>query len=159
MKIASARDVVVLTGWARRPHRASEAALMADLWDVEVRRMIVDHDATTTVGNALQALETVEREQPGEVIIVTSHWHARRARAAFRQILGGVPLSSSSPAEAVPVVRAASELPRWLLLPAQVGRARRNLRRVRTSDGPSGSTTSPPDAARGTSSNNERPGL
>ena len=74
-----ADDVVVLSGWARVPGTRSEAELMAAAWSGVAREVVVDPDARTTVGNARNALDDILRVGAGEVVVVTSRWHAARA--------------------------------------------------------------------------------
>ena len=77
---------------------------MAAAWRGRAREVVVDPDARTTVGNAINALDDVRRVGAREVVVVTSRWHAPRARAAFRLVLrgsgvarhGGVPDGSPS---------------------------------------------------------------
>ena len=83
-ELATPDDVVVLSGWARVPGTRSEAELMAAAWSGSAREVVVDPDAQTTVGNARNALDDIRRVGAGEVVVVTSRWHAARARAAFR---------------------------------------------------------------------------
>lgn len=125
--LATADDVVVLSGWARIPGTRSEAELMAAAWAGEAREVVVDPDARTTVGNAANALDDVRRTGARKVVVVTSRWHARRAAAAFRWILRGTGASvtTASPREPWRPRASLRELPLWLLLPAQLARARR----------------------------------
>jgi uncharacterized SAM-binding protein YcdF (DUF218 family) len=119
-------DVVVLSGWARGRHAHSEAELMAEAWSAPVAELVVDPDARTTVGNAANALNDVLRVGAREVVVVTSSWHAARAKAAFRWLLRSTgvkvgvvsPLGSSRRA-------ALRELALWPLLPFQLWRAGR----------------------------------
>ena len=50
-EVATADDVVVLSGWARVPHAVSEAELMRAAWRGSAREVVVDPDARTTVEN------------------------------------------------------------------------------------------------------------
>ncbi len=88
-EVATGRDVVVLSGWARVPGTRSEAELMAAAWQGRARELVVDPDARTTVGNAVNALDDIRRVEAREVVVVTSRWHAPRAKAAFRLLLRG----------------------------------------------------------------------
>jgi len=122
-EIATAADVVVLSGWARVPGTRSEAHLMEAAWHGTAREVVVDPDARTTVGNARNALDDIRRVGAGEVVVVTSRWHAGRAKAAFRLLLRGshVRVRSAHPPEAFALRPSLRELPLWLLLPAQIG--------------------------------------
>jgi uncharacterized SAM-binding protein YcdF (DUF218 family) len=119
-------DVVVLSGWARVRHTRSEAELMADAWTAPAAELVVDPDARTTVGNASNAMNDVFRVGAREVVVVTSSWHAPRAKAAFRWLLRstGVKVRSASPPGGS---RRGSlrELTLWPLLPFQLWRAQR----------------------------------
>lgn len=127
-EIAREEDVVVLSGWARVPGTRSEAELMGAAWQGTAREVVIDPDARTTAGNAVNALDDVRRVGAREVVVVTSRWHAMRARAAFWLLLrgSGVRVSASSPAEPWNPRAAVRELALWPLLPAQLWLARRS---------------------------------
>jgi len=129
-EIATPDDVVVLSGWARVPHTPSEAHLMEAAWDGAAREVVLDPDAQTTVGNAVNALNDIRRVGAREVVVVTSRWHATRAKAAFRLLLRGsdVRVRAAHPVEPFALRPALRELPLWLLLPVQVWGARRETR-------------------------------
>jgi hypothetical protein len=129
-EIATPVDVVVLSGWARAPGTRSEAHLMEAAWHGSAREVIVDPDARTTVGNARNALDDIRRVGAGEVVVVTSRWHAARAKAAFRWLLRGgrIRVRAAYPNEGFSLQPALRELPLWLLLPAQLWHARRAMR-------------------------------
>jgi uncharacterized SAM-binding protein YcdF (DUF218 family) len=131
-EIATARDVVVLSGWARAPGSIPEAELMRRAWRGTAAQLVVDPDARTTAENAWNALDDVVRTGAREVVVVTSRWHAARARAAFRAVLRGrgVRVTVASTAGTRP--RAwLRELPLWPLLPLQLAVARRRRRTTR----------------------------
>lgn len=130
--ISTAADVVVLSGWSRHLGGPSEAELMAEAWTGAARELVVDPDATTTVENARNALDDVVRSGAGDVAVVTSRWHARRAAVIFRRELRGT--GATIVATAPPGGTAIDwlrEIPRWLALPAQIwlGRPRPRQRR------------------------------
>jgi uncharacterized SAM-binding protein YcdF (DUF218 family) len=127
-EVSTADDVVVLSGWARVAGTESEAALMAAAWNGAAAEVVVDPDARTTVGNAFNALNDIQRVRAQEVVVVTSRWHAPRARAAFKLLLWRrhVRISAAFPPEPANVGAMLRELPLWLLLPAQLWVARRN---------------------------------
>jgi uncharacterized SAM-binding protein YcdF (DUF218 family) len=120
-EVTTSDDVVVLSGWARVPHLHSEAELMRAAWRGAAREVVIDPDARTTVENMANALNDVLRVGAGEVLIVTSSWHAPRAKAALRWLLRhtGIRVLSASPAGRS---RRASlrELALWPLLPLQL---------------------------------------
>ena len=129
--IATAADVVVLSGWARVADTQSEAALMRSAWSGPAAEVVVDPVARTTVENAANAVNDVLRVGAGEVVVVTSSWHAPRAWAAFRWLLRwtGIRVRTSSPPGRS--ARASlRELPLWLLLPLQLGLAGRRTWRI-----------------------------
>ena len=99
---------------------------MAAAWSGRAREVVVDPDARTTVGNACNALDDIRRVGAREVVVVTSRWHAARAKAAFRLLLrgGGRARDGGLPAGAANLGAAIRELPLWPLLPAQLWHAR-----------------------------------
>jgi uncharacterized SAM-binding protein YcdF (DUF218 family) len=125
-EVARPDDVVVLSGWARTRHRRPEAELMADAWQGGAAELVVDPDARTTVENLANALNDVLRVGAREVVIVTSSWHAARAKAAMRWLVlhTGVKVRSVSPAGRSPRA-SARELALWPLLPFQLWHAGR----------------------------------
>ena len=126
-EVATEDDVVVLSGWARVAGTRSEAALMAEAWVGEARELVVDPDARTTLGNAVNALNDIRRVGATEVVIVTSRWHAPRAKAAFRLLLRGrrVHVRAASPSEPRNLRASLREVPLWGLLPAQLWHTRK----------------------------------
>ena len=129
-ELSTEDDVVVLSGWARVPGTRSEAELMAAAWSGRARELVVDPDARTTVGNAYNALNDIGRVGAHEVVVVTSRWHAPRARAAFRLLLWRRPIRvrAAFPPEPRNLGASLRELPLWLLLPVQLWHARRSGR-------------------------------
>ena len=130
-EVATAEDVVVLSGWARVPHGLSEAELMRAAWRGNAREVVVDPDARTTVENMANALNDVLRVGATEVVVVTSSWHAPRATTALRWLLlhTGVRVRSASPAGKS--ARAAlREVVLWPLLPFQLWAAGRKSWRI-----------------------------
>jgi hypothetical protein len=127
-ELSTPDDVVVLSGWARVPGTRSEAELMEAAWSGAAREVVVDPDARTTAGNAANALDDVRRVGAEEVVVVTSRWHAPRAKAAFRWMLRGmgVRVTGASPGEPRNVRASLRELPLWPLLPVQVHTARKS---------------------------------
>jgi uncharacterized SAM-binding protein YcdF (DUF218 family) len=126
-ELSTADDVVVLSGWARVRGTRSEAELMAAAWSGEAREIVVDPDARSTMGNAVNALDDIRRVGAREVVVVTSHWHVPRARAAFRLLLWRRPVrvSAAYPREPRNLPASLRELPLWALLPVQLWHARR----------------------------------
>jgi uncharacterized SAM-binding protein YcdF (DUF218 family) len=120
--VAGAEDVVLLSGWARRPARLSEAELMARAWRGGAARLIVSGDARTTFGNARAAARTSRLVRPSEVVLVTSPWHQRRASALFRVALrgSGARLVVAATDERRNTMSRLRELACWTLVPLQV---------------------------------------
>lgn len=128
--LATSDDVVVLSGWARAPGTQSEAAMMREAWAGPAREVVVDEDARTTVENVANALDDILRVGAHEVVVVTSSWHAARAKAALRWLVRGRGvhvLSTSPPGRSRRA--AVRELVLWALLPGQLRRARRRAAR------------------------------
>ena len=125
-EISTARDVVVLSGWARVAGTQPEARLMAAAWAGSAAEVVVDPDARTTVGNAYNALDDIRRVGARELVVVTSRWHAPRAKAAFRVLLWrrSVRVKAAFPPESANLGAMIRELPLWALLPAQLWHAR-----------------------------------
>jgi uncharacterized SAM-binding protein YcdF (DUF218 family) len=124
--IATPDDVVVLSGWARVRGTRSEAELMAAAWQGASAELVVDPDARTTVENMANAVNDVLRVGAREVVVVTSSWHAPRAKASLRWLLRhtGIRVRSVSPPERS-ARAAARELALWPLLPFQLWHAGR----------------------------------
>ena len=125
-EISTANDVVVLSGWARVAGTQPEARLMAAAWAGSAAEVVVDPDARTTVGNAFNALDDIRRVGAREIVVVTSRWHAPRAKAAFRVLLWrrSVRVKAAFPPESANLGAMIRELPLWALLPAQLWHAR-----------------------------------
>jgi DUF218 domain len=85
--VASAGDAVLFSGWARRPGRPPEAQLMRDAWRGPAVELRCDPNARTTSGNAAAVADHARRLGAHEVVIVTSSWHAPRARVLVRAAL------------------------------------------------------------------------
>ena len=119
-------DVVVLSVWARVPDTHSEAELMRAAWRGAAREVVIDPDARTTVDHMANAMNDVLRVGAGEVLVVTSSWHAPRAKAALRWLLRstGIRVRAATPPERSRR-GALRELPLWLLLPFQLWQAGR----------------------------------
>jgi DUF218 domain len=131
-ELSTKDDVVVLSGWSRVPHNPAEAELMSAAWTGMAREVVVDPDARTTVENAANAVDDVVRVGAGEVVIVTSSWHAARAKAAFRWLLRGRGVTVGTAWPDGSSLRASlRELALWPLLPAQLLGVRRRTAALR----------------------------
>lgn len=117
-----ATDRVLLSGWARHPGRESEAALMRGAWSGPTGQLVLDHDARTTVGNARAAAALARQSELDEVVIVTSRWHATRARVVFAFMLRGVGVRVRRVPAGTPVTARTvrREIVAWFLLVPQL---------------------------------------
>ena len=86
-RMAEGADAVLLSGWSRRRHRPSEAELMRRAWRGPEMPLLADGDARTTAGNARAVAAAAVELDADEVVLVTSSWHARRARLLVRALL------------------------------------------------------------------------
>ena len=86
-RVAGDADAVLLSGWSRRRHRPSEAELMRHAWRGPDVPLLADGDARTTAGNARAVAAAARELEADEVVLVTSSWHARRARLLVRALL------------------------------------------------------------------------
>ncbi len=111
-ELASEDDTVLLSGWARRRNGAGEAELMRSAWNGADVRLIADPTARNTRENAARVAESARRLGATEIVVVTSRWHAFRARTLLRAALreSGVPVQTSSPAGRAPVRLVVREL-------------------------------------------------
>jgi uncharacterized SAM-binding protein YcdF (DUF218 family) len=108
-------DAVLLTG---------EADLMRGAWDGDV--VALDPHARNTRENARAIAEAVREVGATEVVVVTSGWHAFRARTLVRASLRDpkVSVTSSSPPGRLPVSLVAREAVCLAALPLHVAAAR-----------------------------------
>ena len=86
-RVAADGDAVLLSGWSRHRHRPSEAELMRRAWRGPDVPLLADGDARTTAGNARAVAAAARKVGADEVVLVTSSWHARRARLLVRALL------------------------------------------------------------------------
>jgi uncharacterized SAM-binding protein YcdF (DUF218 family) len=120
-------ETVILSGWARHTKGSSEAALMRDAWTRPDAVLVCDRTAGTTAGNAANVAAAADALGASELVVVTSRWHAPRARILFRAALRGRPVRLS--VEAAPGPRPTAVIAREVLclavVPLQILRARR----------------------------------
>jgi hypothetical protein len=117
---AEPHDAVLLCGWA-------EAKGMARSWSGPSARVSLDVRSRTTLGNAVAVARAARRLGAGEVIVVTSGWHGRRAGALVRAALRGTGATvrvAPAPGRG-PLGARIRELACWLLVPLQAGLAAR----------------------------------
>jgi len=126
--VAGDADAVLLSGWARDQDAAGEVELMRRAWNGPNVRLLSDTHARNTGENALGIAAVARRLDAREVVVVTSSWHAFRARTLVRAALhdSGVTVRSSSPSTRPPVTLLARELACLAALPAQLLRLRRS---------------------------------
>jgi uncharacterized SAM-binding protein YcdF (DUF218 family) len=125
-QLAASGDTVLLSGWARRRNGAGEAELMRTAWNGAEVRLISDGTARNTRENAAGVAETARRLGASEVVVVTSCWHAFRARTLVRAVLRepSVLVQTSSPAGRVSAQLVARELVCLAALPYHLIRSR-----------------------------------
>ncbi len=121
-----ATDAVLLSGWARRQDAAGEVELMRKAWSGGDVPLLTDTKARNTRENALGVAETARRLAADEVVVVTSGWHAFRARTLVRAALRkpSVSVRSSSPSGRPPLTLLARELVCLVALPVDLIRLR-----------------------------------
>jgi len=112
-------DTVLLSGWARGRSSPTEAELMAGAWSTPVRRLLLDRNARSTVGNVLGAARAARQTGAREVVLVTSHWHARRASTLARAALvrSRTKVTVVAADDPAPLTARLRELACWTLLP------------------------------------------
>jgi uncharacterized SAM-binding protein YcdF (DUF218 family) len=125
-EIAVGGDTVLLSGWARRRNGAGEAELMRTAWNGVDVQLISDGTARNTRKNAAGVAEAARRLGANEIVVVTSRWHAFRARALVRAVLRepNILVQTTSPADRVPVQLVARELVCLAVLPFHLIRSR-----------------------------------
>jgi uncharacterized SAM-binding protein YcdF (DUF218 family) len=129
-RIAAGARAVVLSGWARRHAPAGEAELMRAAWGRDDVQVVLDPTAQTTAGNAAAVARLARSLGAAELVVVTSRWHARRARSLVGAALrgSGITVSVSSPAGPVAPLLSLRELACSAAVPIQARRLRRNGR-------------------------------
>jgi uncharacterized SAM-binding protein YcdF (DUF218 family) len=125
-QLADGADTVLLSGWARRRNGAGEAELMRTAWNGTDVRLISDATARNTRENAARVAETARRLGASEIVVVTSRWHAFRARTLVRAALRApsVRVETSAPAGRPPPRLMARELACLAALPFHLIRLR-----------------------------------
>jgi len=126
-------DTVLLSGWRRRRRRASEAELMAGMWDGDNQQVLVDDASRTTYGNVRAAADAARKLGVGEIVLVTSGWHGRRASTLLEAAHGDRVVLAATDERGTAVARA-RELVCWLFVPVQVALARRSSAATRLLD-------------------------
>jgi uncharacterized SAM-binding protein YcdF (DUF218 family) len=121
-ELAADGDTVLLSGWARRGHGAGEAELMREAWKGADALLVADVTARNTRENVAAVAELARRLGASEVLVVTSHWHAFRARTLLRARLRepNVLVRASSPPGRAPMRLVARELACLAALPVHL---------------------------------------
>jgi hypothetical protein len=115
-------DAVLLSG---------ESELMRPAWTGPEVELVTDGAARNTRENAAGVAAAARRLGADEVVVVTSPWHAPRARMLVRALLPGVRVTSSSPKGRAPLTLLAREGACLAVLPYQLRRLRRLAREGR----------------------------
>ena len=123
-QLAGEGDTVLLSGWARRRNGTGEAELMRAAWTGPEVTLVSDSTARSTSENAVEVAETARRLGADEVVVVTSRWHAPRARALVRAALPKVSVQTSSPVGRRPVTLVVREIVCLAALPYHLARIR-----------------------------------
>ena len=106
-------DAVLLSG---------EAELMQGAW--RGGEVVLDMRARNTRENAHAVAEAARRLEADEVVVVTSAWHAPRARTLVRAALPGVAVEASSPPGRRPLTLIVREMVCLAALPYHLFRIR-----------------------------------
>jgi hypothetical protein len=127
-QLAGSADAVLLSGWGRRRNRAAEAELMRAAWKGGGAPLFTDETPRTTIDNAVGVAAAARRLDATEITVVTSRWHAFRARALVKAALPDATVRTSSPSGPAPIALLVRELACVVALPYQLLRtkARRN---------------------------------
>ena len=117
-QLAGDGDTVLLSG---------EAKLMCAAWNGPEVTLVSNSTARNTRENAAEVAETARRLGAEEVVVVTSRWHALRARTLVRAALHqpGVSVRASSPEGRRPVALLVREAVCLVALPYHRRLARR----------------------------------
>jgi uncharacterized SAM-binding protein YcdF (DUF218 family) len=121
--VARESDTVLLSGWGRRGDVA-EAELMRTAWSGSDVELIADGTARSTRENALNVAHVAKRLNASEVTVVTSRWHAFRARMLVHAALPSTTVRTSSPPGRPPLSLLVREAACLVALPLQLIRVR-----------------------------------
>jgi uncharacterized SAM-binding protein YcdF (DUF218 family) len=125
-QLAGDGDTVFLSG--RHRNGTGEAELMRAAWNGPEVTLVSDSTARNTRENAAEVAETARRLGADEVVVVTSRWHAPRARALVQAALPEVSVQTASPPDRKRVALLAREVICLGALPYHVARLRRQTR-------------------------------
>jgi uncharacterized SAM-binding protein YcdF (DUF218 family) len=121
-QLAESGDTVLLSGWARHTNGTGEAELMREAWEGADVELVSDATARNTRENALGVADAARELGADEVVVVTSAWHAPRARTLVRAALPGVTVETSSPPGQRPLSLVAREAVCLAALPYHLAR-------------------------------------
>ncbi len=124
---AGPTDAVLFSGRARGRRRMSEAELMERAWRGAPATILLDPAARSTYANAVAVARSARTLGVGEVVLVTSGWHGRRAAALVRAALrgDGGTVSVAATDERGSLGHRCRELLCWPLVPFQAALAAR----------------------------------
>lgn len=124
--IAAEADAVVFSGWSRAAGDDGEAELMRQAWNGPEVPLVSETSARNTAENAAGIAAIARRLRADEVVVVTSRWHAPRARLLVRAALRGtgIPVRLSSPTDRFSLRMLAREAGCAVVLPLHLRRSR-----------------------------------
>jgi uncharacterized SAM-binding protein YcdF (DUF218 family) len=107
--------------------REGDVLLMARSWRGSAARVMLDRGARTTLANAVGVAAAARALQVGEVVLVTSGWHGRRASALLGSALhgSGLEVRLALTDERGSIWARGREAACWAVLPVQKLLARR----------------------------------
>ena len=73
-------------GDRKRPSEADATSMLLEALGVPEDAIVLDRDSRNTRQNAVFTERLATGREIGRVLLVTSHWHLRRAEAAFRRV-------------------------------------------------------------------------
>jgi uncharacterized SAM-binding protein YcdF (DUF218 family) len=123
-QLAGDGDTVLLSGLARHRNGTGEAELMRAAWNGPEVTLVSDSTARNTRENAAEVAETARVLSADEVVVVTSRWHAPRARALVQAALPKVSVQTSSPPGRRPLTLVVREIVCLAALPYHLARVR-----------------------------------
>jgi hypothetical protein len=124
--LAADADAVVFSGWSRSRGHDGEAELMRRAWSGPDVPLVCETTARNTAENAAGIAAIARRLRADEVVVVTSRWHAPRARLLVRAALRGtrIPVRLSAPRDRLNPWLLAREAACAVVLPLHLRRSR-----------------------------------
>jgi uncharacterized SAM-binding protein YcdF (DUF218 family) len=119
-------DAVVFSGWSRSSVHHGEAELMRQAWAGPDVPLVCETTARNTAENAAGIAAIARRLRADEIVVVTSRWHAPRARLLVRAALRGtrIAVRLSAPRDRLHPWLIAREAACTLALPLHLRRSR-----------------------------------